>query len=136
MITYATPEQWQRFYQQTGYMAYAVASADKRITGAELKTLKKEVTDNWIALEKTRDEFGTDAAYQIEIVFDWLAEESPSSDEAFQQFSDYVEAAGPFLTDDLKMQLVDLANKIAISFHGANKAELNILFRIQKLLFG
>jgi hypothetical protein len=135
MISYATPEQWQKFYQQTGYLAYAVAAADKHITEAEVRTLKKEVTDNWLALEKTKDEFGTDAAYQIEIVFDWLAEESPSSKEAFEQFSDYVETAGPFLTDDLKMQLVDLANKIAISFHGANKAELDILFRIQKLLF-
>lgn len=135
-MKYATPEQWQKFYQQTGYLAYAVASADKHISEAEVKTLKKEVTENWLSLEKTRDEFGTDAAYQIEIVFDWLTDEMPTSEEAFQQFSDYVEAAGPFLTDELKLQLVDLANKIAISFHGANKAELDILYRLQKLLFG
>lgn len=136
MITYATPEQWQKFYQQTGYMAYAVASADKHVNEAELRALKKEVTANWLSLEKTKDEFGTDAAYQVEIVFDWLIEETPTSEEAFQRFSDYVEAAGNFLTDDLKMQLVDLANKIALSFHSTNKAELDILFRIQKLLFG
>ena len=135
-MNYATPEQWQKFYQHIGYMAYAVAFSDKNVSDAEITTLRNEVKENWLSLEKTTDDFGTDAAFQIEVVFDWLTDEQPSSDEVFDTLKDYVAAAGPFLTDDLKMQMVDLSNKIAISFHGANKSELDILFRIQKLLFG
>ena len=135
-MIYATPEQWQKFYQMAGYLAYAVAGIDKNISTAEMNTLKKEVSENWLSIEKTTDEFGTDAAFQLEFAFDWLTQNDQDSEEAFDAFTDYVAAAGPFLTDDLKMQLIDLANKIAISFHGANKTELDLLFRIQKLLLG
>jgi uncharacterized tellurite resistance protein B-like protein len=130
-----TPEQWQQFYQKVAYAAFAVAAADNHIAEQEMKALREQVQQNWLDLEDTVDEFGTDAAYQTEIVFDWLAENDLNSEDALAEFKDYVESAQSFLTNDLRMQVVHLCNKIAVSFHGANKSELGILLRIQQVLF-
>jgi hypothetical protein len=130
-----TPEQWQKFYQKVAYAAYAVAAADNHIAEQEMAALKEQVTQNWLELEDTTDEFGTDAAYQTEFVFDWLADNAPGSDAALEEFREYVSSVADLLTDDLKMQVVHLCNKIAISFHGANKSELGVLLKIQQILF-
>jgi uncharacterized tellurite resistance protein B-like protein len=130
-----TPQRlWQLFYQRTAYMAYAVAAADKHVSPSEIIALKREISEYWLGIEQTKDNFGTDAAYQVEIVFDILVEKGLSAERSFEIFSEYVREHRNFLTDDLKMTLIHLANAIAISFHGANKSELNMLLRIQQLL--
>lgn len=130
-----SPEKkWIKFYQKTAYMAYAVAAADKHVSAAEIKALKNEISEYWLGIELTKDSYGSDAAFQVEIVFDWLLEMDPGSERAFKMFAEYVEENRNFLTDDLKMTLIHLSNAIATSFHGANKSELNMLLRIQQLL--
>ena len=130
-----TPEQkWIQFYQKTAYVAYAVAAADKHVSPSEIIALKKEISEYWLGIEETKDSFGADAAYQVEIVFDWLVEKGLSAEQSFEMFSEYVNEHRNFLTDDLKMTLIHLSNAVAVSFHGANKSELNMLLRIQQLL--
>ncbi len=38
----------------------------------EIERLKEDVRKYWLTVDSIEDEFGTDAAYQIEIVFNWL----------------------------------------------------------------
>lgn len=125
---------WITFYRKAAYMAYAVAAADKHIAEEETATLRKIVREYWLTIENTTDEFGTDAAFQLETVFDWLTEKAPNAELAFKKFQDYVQENRDFLTDDLKMTLIHLSKNIAVAFHGANKSELHMLLRIQELL--
>ncbi len=67
------------FYQQLGKLFYAVADSDNNIQQDEINKLKKVVREEWLPIEDSVDEFGTDAAYQIEIVFDWLLENNYDS---------------------------------------------------------
>ena len=60
------------FYQNLGKLFYAIAAADKTVHTAEINTLKEIVKTKWLDVDPTNDVFDTDAAYQIEIVFDWL----------------------------------------------------------------
>lgn len=62
-------------YQNLGKLFYAVAIADKSIRPIEVEKMKEDVRKYWLTVDGVEDEFGTDAAYQIEIVFDWLQQE-------------------------------------------------------------
>ena len=61
-----------RFYQLLGKLFYCIAAVDKTVRKEEVNQLKKIVQKEWLPLENTFDEFGSDSGYQIEIVFDWL----------------------------------------------------------------
>ena len=62
------------FYQQLGKLFYSAASVDNTVHEDEMAQLKEIVKKEWLPLENSLSEFGDDAAYQIEIVFDWLVE--------------------------------------------------------------
>ena len=61
-------------YQLLGQIFYAAAQADKTVRPEEIAELKQIVKDDWLDLENTVDEFNSDSAYQIEIVFDYLVD--------------------------------------------------------------
>ena len=62
------------FYQQLVKIFYSMAAIDKKVRGEESTKLKEILRKEWVPLENSVDEFGTDSAFQIEIVFDWLLE--------------------------------------------------------------
>ena len=66
---------WKELYEKLGHLFYAVAFADGTIESAEIKKLKETVKERWLQAEESNDEFGSDAAFQIISVFDWLAAE-------------------------------------------------------------
>ena len=61
-----------KFYQNLGKLFFAVAACDNVVRDEEFASLKKTVTNHWMEIDDTEDEFGNDAVYQIEIVFDFL----------------------------------------------------------------
>ena len=121
-------------YQHIGYLFYAVAAADKRITIEEVETLKTLVKNYWLDLESTDDRFGSDAAYQIEIVFDWLNESEWDSDICFSKFEDYYNNHKRLFTKNVISLIIKTASSIAESYAGKNKSELIILAKIEALL--
>ncbi len=129
-----TEKLWNVFYQKLGYLCYAIASSDKKITETEILKLKELVKNEWVNLEHTEDRFGSDAAYQIEILFDWLVENIPSTNWAFEQFSDFVKEYKPFFTPELKTKVLKTADLLASSFNAKNKHELTMLFQLHQLL--
>src|SRR5690606_15204363 len=90
---------WIKFYESLAFLAYSVAAADKNIHSKEIETLKILLRKEWLELEGSVDEFGSDAAFQIEAVFDWLIEQRPSSGFAFEKFQSFLKAH-PFFTDE------------------------------------
>ncbi|MBK9077189.1 MAG: hypothetical protein IPL77_19895 [Flavobacteriales bacterium] len=89
-----------------------------------MEVFKQQVKKNWLPLEDSTDEFGTDAAHYISIGFDYAHEQGMSADDAFEQFKDhYRDAPGSY--DEVTRQLVrNTAAAITAAFSGKNKAEL------------
>ena len=120
-------------YKQIGYLFYAVAAADKNVAQAEIETLKELVKQHWLPLDDSNDLYGSDAAYQIEIVFDWLNENEQSALDCYNNFQDYYRAHSGIFTQTIKNLILDTAEAIANSFSGKNKSELMLLAKLSVL---
>lgn len=121
------------FYQKVGELFYAIAASDKVVRKSEYDALKKLVRSKWSRLDHARDEFNTEAVYQMEVVFDWFDYERMGADECFNNFENYVrEHPGAFTAERMSL-ILDTANAIASSFSGKNKAELILLARLDLL---
>lgn len=123
-----------QFYIHIGKLFYAVAAADKVVRKEEIKTMKEIVEREWIKLDNFKDEFGADAAYQIEIIFDWLNENQPEPGQAFSEFEEYLMEHQKKFTPRVKQLLWDTSNAIASSFAGKNKSEVGMLSKLKSVL--
>lgn len=121
-------------YTNLGYLFYSVAASDRRVPLGEADKLKEEVAVHWLPYEKSRDEFGTDAAYYIEFSFDEALHEHLRADEAFERFrSFYVENRDRFAASE-RQRILETAAAIASAVGGNNKAELTCLVQLTELL--
>ena len=123
-----------RLYQNLGKLFYAIAMADKNVRPIEVKKLREAVKEWWLAVDDVSDEFGTDAAYQIEIVFDWLQEEEKEGEAYFKEFTDFFKEHETAFTPKIRELIWNTADTIAASFAGKNKSELILLAKLKMLL--
>ncbi|MBJ6367493.1 hypothetical protein [Snuella sedimenti] len=120
------------FYQNLGKLFYAIAAADHVVNPKEFETLKELVKKQWLEVDDINDTFGTDAAYQIEIVFDWLNthETDLSIEQYFNDFVNYKNEQKHLFTDTVNKLIIKTASAIAASFSGINKSELILLAKL------
>ena len=124
----------QNFYQKLGYLFYSIASTDRRISAQELDTLQQVIQEDWLNLDDSTDAYGTDAAYQIQIIFDFLNEKDYNSESAYNIFNRYFKEHISLFTDDVIDRIFHSSNKIAVSLNSRNKSELQALARLHMLL--
>lgn len=122
------------FYQKMGELFYAIAAADKVVREVEYDTLKTLVIKKWKNLDGYEDPFHTDAAYQIEVVFDWFDYEQLDANDCFDSFADYKKENPKLFTPERKKLIWKTADAIANSFAGKNKSEEIMLAKLQTLL--
>lgn len=122
------------FYQNLGKLFYAIAMADKKVVPEEIEKLKNHVRKHWLSVDEIEDEFGTDAAYQIDIVFDWLQQNEKDSRYCYDEFADFLEEHPKRFNPKIKELILETANAIAASFAGKNKSELVLLAKLKLLL--
>jgi hypothetical protein len=122
-----------KFYQHLGQLFYAIAMADRKVRPGEVAKLREDVQKYWLDLDDIKDEFGTDAAYQIEIVFDWLQNEDKSSDTHFKAFTSFYREHPEKFSDHVKKLILRTCNDIAASFAGKNKSELIVLGKLESI---
>lgn len=122
-----------KFYQNVGSLFFAIAMADGSVHSKEVDKLKSLVREKWLPLDDIEDEYGTDAAFQIEVVFDWLLENEKISNECFTSFTDFYKEHKVVFTKKIKALIFETANAIAYSFSGNNKAELIVLGKLHLL---
>ena len=121
-------------YQYLGKLFYAVAIADRTIHLKELEKLKEMVRKHWLDVDDIEDEYGEDAAFQIEVVFDWLLEYEKDGHNCFNEFKVFFKEHPSHFTPEIKDIIMATANAIARSFAGTNKSELVILAKLKLLL--
>lgn len=124
------------FYQQLGRVFYGIAAADAVVRDEEVELLDSIVQNYWLPLEKVFDEFNTDAAYQIEIVFAWLNSNDWDKENILENFVDFKSEHSKLFTPKNNTLILDTAEAIADSFHGINKAELSYLKKLKNILMG
>lgn len=125
---------YQKIYEQLGKLFYAIAMADNEVRPREVKRLKELVSKEWVPLESSTDEFGTDAAYYIYISFDYLTDTFTTARQAFDAFAEYYEVHKAYFNNGLKEKIRTTAYQIADAFRGMNKAEHEYLERLDQLL--
>ena len=121
------------FYQKLGELFYAIAASDKVVRKAEYKALSEIVEKEWKSMDDYEDQFKTDAAYQIAIVFEWFDYEGMNAQECFSSFKDYYEEHQSLFYGRRKELILKTASKIANSFNGTNKSELIMLSKLETL---
>ena len=127
-----------KFYQNLGKLFFAVAACDNVVREEEFSSLKKTVTNHWMEIDDSEDEFGNDAVYQIEIVFDFLhasAFEDHSND-FVDDFTTFKKENEALFTPKVERIIWRTCVAIADSFYGRNSAEKEILKKIKSLLLG
>ncbi|MFO8145841.1 MAG: hypothetical protein ACQEWG_03350 [Bacteroidota bacterium] len=124
----------QKLYQNLGKLFYAIAAADKVVHEEEKNALKNIVKEDWVNVDDFKDDYGTDAAYLIEIIFDWLDENQPSAFSAFNDFRDFKKDNEEFFTPGINKLIWKTADQIASSFSGKNKSELIMLSQLKAIL--
>lgn len=130
----ASQQHWHIFYQKLGFLFYSIAAADKIIREEEIKELHEQVVEQWINLEPTQDDYGTDAAYQIEIVFDWILDNETNGERAYQIFENYFLENPDMFEPDIKKKIYTTAEHISNAYHGVNKAEASNILRLHTLI--
>ncbi len=124
------------FYQKLGELFYAIAAADKVVRTKEFEALRKLVKDEWEEIDDYTDEFDTDAAYQMEIVFQWFEYEQLDASDCFNDFASFYKD-NPKLFSERKLKLIwKTANAIANAFSGKNKSEVIMLTKLRLLFQG
>ena len=111
-----------------------MAAADGSVREAEYSKLRDLVKDKWLDVDHLEDSFGSDTAYQIEIVFDWLYSEQPDANTCFREFVDYKKEHQTLFTDEITDLILRTAGAIAAAFSGVNKAELIMLAKLEMAL--
>ncbi|CAG2535199.1 MULTISPECIES: hypothetical protein [Maribacter] len=121
-------------YESLGKLFYAVAMCDGSVHSNEWDKVKELVKEDWLYVDDFTDRYGTDAANQIEIVFDVLMETSKGSKECFGEFVEFYKEHPHAFSDEIKALTQKTAKAIANSFSGNNKSELILLAKIKLLL--
>ncbi|MDN3618289.1 hypothetical protein QWY81_02330 [Polaribacter undariae] len=119
------------FYENLGKLFFAIAAADNIVEEVEFNVLKKIVKDKWTKVDPVDDDFHSDAAYQIETVFDWLNIESFSNSETcYNEFIDFKKEHPSLFTKEIKSLIIKTATKIAASVADLNKSELKLVAKL------
>ena len=124
----------QNFYQKLGYLFYSIASADRRISQQEHDALQQVIKEDWLHFNDKTDAYGSDTAYQIQIIFDFLKEKEYHSESAYNIFNRYFKEHLSLFTDDVIDRIFHSSNRIADCLNGRNKSELQALARLHMLL--
>ncbi|GGW29440.1 hypothetical protein [Arenibacter certesii] len=127
-------EKAKEFYQCLGKLFYSIAMADKKVMPKEIASLRKDVKKYWLSSDHEVDEYGTDAAFQIEIVFDWLHEQEAEGDKFFKEFTDFYDAHSSLFSPQIKKRIWKTADDIAFSYAHKNKSELILLNKLKLML--
>ncbi len=120
-------------YQNLGKLFYAMAMADHSIHVQEVEKLNEVVRDYWLEVDDIEDEYGTDSAFQIVSVFDWLLEYEKDSEEIYEEFEAFYTDNKLLFTPKIKNLAISTSRAITASFSGNNKSELILLGRLQLL---
>ncbi|MBL0044248.1 MAG: hypothetical protein IPP33_07555 [Flavobacteriales bacterium] len=124
---------YQDLYSSLGFLFYSIADSDGRVSPAEANKLKAIIKEQWLPLENSRDELGTDSGHYIDISFDFARDAGMKPDEAFGRFVEEFNADPERFDASMRKMIFDTAAAIASSSRGNSKSELTRLAQLEQL---
>jgi ABC-type Zn uptake system ZnuABC Zn-binding protein ZnuA len=124
----------QKVAEAIGYVLYAVASADKRISTEEKQVIEQYLRENQKKLVRLEDPTGKKSVEIILKKIDFLLLEKMKSEMAFQLFSERYQTYKKLFSAEIKQLIIDLCIKAAVAVNRMNKSELVVLSQIELLL--
>ena len=124
----------QKVAEAIGYVLYAVASADKRISPEEKQVIEQYLRENQKKLVRLEDPTGKKSVEIILKKIDFLLLEKMKSEMAFQAFSERYQADKKLFSAEIKQLIIDLCINSAVAVNRMNKSELVVLSQIELLL--
>ncbi len=119
------------FFRNLGKLFYAIAACDGTVKPVEIRKLKAAIKEKWLDVDEIEDAFGTDAAYQIEVVFDWLVmDREPDYNICYKDFVNYKNKQSHLFTPEINKLILKTASSIAHAFSKINKSELMMLAKL------
>ncbi|MCX6292155.1 MAG: hypothetical protein NT126_10375 [Bacteroidetes bacterium] len=125
---------YKQFYSELGKLLYAVADVDGVITQEEKSALKKLIRKELVPVEKSTDEFGTDAAFYAEFEFDILEDAKASPQAAFNSFITFVENHHSAFDHRLRNATLKIVNELAEAFHKNSENEKVLIEKLKAKL--
>lgn len=122
------------FYQKLGKLFYSIASVDGTVRKEEIEKLVEIVQKEWVPIETALNEYGDDAAYQIEIVFDWLIQEDGNIGKVIPDIENFKKEHPSVFTPQVNSLILKTARAIAQSFFGEQKLESNLIKELTTVL--
>lgn len=129
-----TDQTMLKFYQLIGEIMFGAANADKKILPEEINEVHEITKSTWLDLDYTFDQFGTDTAYQIEIVFDYLLENGQSRDKLFEDIKAFKEVHPSLFNPQMIEVIMESAYKIVSAYARTNKSEIVFLSQLRNIL--
>lgn len=129
-----TDQTMLKFYQLIGEIMFGAANADKKILPEEIDKVYEITQSTWLDLDYTLDQFGTDTAYQIEIVFDYLLENGQSKDKLFDDIRAMKEVHPSLFNPQMVEVIMESAYKIVNAYSRTNKSEIVFLSQLRNIL--
>lgn len=127
-------DQMLAFYQLLGRLFYNVAQVDGSIREEEYNAVKDAVKYEWEDLEDTFDSFGSDSAFQIEFVFDYLFDNDLEVDGVLHDLKEFKAKNPSLFTDKLNDRIIHTCSMVADAVAGKNKSELIFLTELEQAL--
>lgn len=121
-------------YENLGRLFYAVAMIDGVVHVKEMAKLKAFIRKYWLDVDIVEEEYGTDAAFRIETVFDWMLDHKKDGVVCFGKFQEFYVINKDKFTPFIKVLILDTAHAIANASAGKNKAELILLAKLELFL--
>jgi hypothetical protein len=125
------PMSTKLFYAELGKLLYAIANADAIISQTEKETLTKLITERLLQKEKDTDRYGTNEAWFTQFSFDTSEEVIESTENAFENFWDFVKEYKNELTEDELALCLKLSEYRADSYRHVNKKENKVLTELR-----
>jgi hypothetical protein len=122
------------FYQLLGRIFFASAQADKVVQPEEVSELKQIVKDVWLGVDNSTDEFNSDAAFQIEIVFDHLLNNEVVIEDAINDLKSFKAIHSSLFTTQVNELIMETTSRIVSSYAKRNKSELVFLSQLHLVL--
>jgi hypothetical protein len=119
------------FYQLLGRVFFAAAKADSVIRPEEVEALKKIVKELWLDVDDAVDNYDSDAAFQIEIVFDYLVNNEVVVDNVINELKTYKSIHSVIFTERIIGLILETTSRIISSFAKRNKSELVFFSQLQ-----
>ena len=123
---------YQELYEELGKLFYSMAASDGKVTTAEEMALKDTIRQNWMPLEESTDEYGTDMSALIGFSFDY--QDTAMNDTAgIESFSEFFQTNRERFTPAIINNIITTASAIAEAFRKTNTKELEVLCQLDQL---